>query len=525
MADIFISYSSADRPRAKEVADALAAQGFSVWWDRKIPTGEAFDEELERQIEAARAIVVLWSPASVRSRWVRDEASEGLARKTLFPVLIDEACLPFGYRRIQTVDLRQWHAGEAQLGFDQLVASLRRHFGGGRGDLQLQGDDPAPPPRPPNWLVDRWRRSVAFRLGALLLPAVVMGVGALVMMNLRWPVRVLLELPVSRVGLTSAAGKAAAVLELPAFTALTIERFRSVAFHPRQLRAVPAEREVSADGGATPWVTLPLSDAGVTLHGGDESLQPSVRLERSDAQGSKAPASAGQLDALRLQPGTTLTLERRGDRPSLLIAMDGQSINPAVMAHGPLRLDTLNVTAPGAGGSGPMVYDTQLRESSPEIRITGGEHGLTLRVTLRLTAPVDLVAAGGVPVSALELVEMATEDRWASTLVADARISFPDHPGVAALSVAKGDLLGVHGLQRATVTALSMDPKAEGLQLRLDGRVSQLTARAGEFSRDLRPTVLDLYRASANAVFLATLILGGLSATWSMFIAWRELRG
>jgi hypothetical protein len=39
MADIFVSYSSKDRDRAKGVAMTLEQQGWSVWWDLQIPVG------------------------------------------------------------------------------------------------------------------------------------------------------------------------------------------------------------------------------------------------------------------------------------------------------------------------------------------------------------------------------------------------------------------------------------------------------------------------------------------------------
>ncbi|MCX5959855.1 MAG: TIR domain-containing protein [Cyanobacteria bacterium] len=44
MADIFLSYASEDRERARLVAQLLEGQSLTVWWDRKIPAGVAYDE-------------------------------------------------------------------------------------------------------------------------------------------------------------------------------------------------------------------------------------------------------------------------------------------------------------------------------------------------------------------------------------------------------------------------------------------------------------------------------------------------
>ena len=59
MADIFISYASADRERARQLAAVLASQGWSVWWDRTIPPGRTFDQVIEQALQAARCVVVL----------------------------------------------------------------------------------------------------------------------------------------------------------------------------------------------------------------------------------------------------------------------------------------------------------------------------------------------------------------------------------------------------------------------------------------------------------------------------------
>ena len=77
MPDVFISYAREDRERARVLAEALQARGWSVWWDRKIVAGQTFDETIEQQLETAKSVVVLWSEHSIGSEWVRNEA--GLA--------------------------------------------------------------------------------------------------------------------------------------------------------------------------------------------------------------------------------------------------------------------------------------------------------------------------------------------------------------------------------------------------------------------------------------------------------------
>jgi len=44
VSDIFISYASEDLEWASRLAHAFQALGWSVWWDRKIITGQAFDK-------------------------------------------------------------------------------------------------------------------------------------------------------------------------------------------------------------------------------------------------------------------------------------------------------------------------------------------------------------------------------------------------------------------------------------------------------------------------------------------------
>src|ERR1700760_2371310 len=98
MADVFFSYASEDRARIAPLAKSLVNEGFTVWWDRDIRPGTDFSETIEREIQAARAVVVAWTAASVHSQWVRDEASHASGQGKLIPLQLDASLPPFGFR-------------------------------------------------------------------------------------------------------------------------------------------------------------------------------------------------------------------------------------------------------------------------------------------------------------------------------------------------------------------------------------------------------------------------------------------
>lgn len=111
MNDIFLSYNREDQVQAKRFADGLGAQGYEVWWDVGLKAGEAYDEVTEAALRGAKVVVVLWSPQSVKSRWVRAEALLAQRLGTLTPVMIAPCERPIMFELTQTTDMSNWKGG------------------------------------------------------------------------------------------------------------------------------------------------------------------------------------------------------------------------------------------------------------------------------------------------------------------------------------------------------------------------------------------------------------------------------
>lgn len=127
--DIFISYCRQDRPAARLFAESFAEEGFNVWWDAVMHSGETFDEVIERNLRAAKSVVVLWSPRSVASRWVRAEATQADRANKLVPVKIEACDLPIIFELTHTADLVDWKGDRSDCAWRSLVNDLRRLVG------------------------------------------------------------------------------------------------------------------------------------------------------------------------------------------------------------------------------------------------------------------------------------------------------------------------------------------------------------------------------------------------------------
>lgn len=124
--DIFISYSREDRAAARYFAECFSHEGLSVWWDAALHSGETFDEVIEKELKASKAVVVLWSPRSVQSRWVRAEATLADRRNKLAPVIIENCDRPIIFELHHTVDLADWTGDTNDARWKGFIYDIRR---------------------------------------------------------------------------------------------------------------------------------------------------------------------------------------------------------------------------------------------------------------------------------------------------------------------------------------------------------------------------------------------------------------
>ncbi len=129
--DIFLSYNREDAAIAKVYADAFAREGLEVWWDQTLRSGEAYDEVTEAALNDARAVVVLWSPRSVGSRWVRAEATIADRNHALMPVTIAPCNRPVMFELTQTADLSHWRGNAKDPAWLAFLGDVRRKIGNG----------------------------------------------------------------------------------------------------------------------------------------------------------------------------------------------------------------------------------------------------------------------------------------------------------------------------------------------------------------------------------------------------------
>ncbi len=123
---IFISYSRSDTEYVSTLVQAFRKQGFDVWFDKNIITGNDWDDTIEEEIKSADAMVIILSKTSVKSDNVKDEMSFAMSMgKSVNPIKIEECIIPMRLARKQFLDFTKMGH---EAGFERLIKDIHSNL-------------------------------------------------------------------------------------------------------------------------------------------------------------------------------------------------------------------------------------------------------------------------------------------------------------------------------------------------------------------------------------------------------------
>lgn len=521
--DIFISYSSKDRPWVQQFAKALVSRGWSVWWDRDIPTGQTFDTIIEQALEGAKCAIVVWSENAVASKWVRSEAADALERMILLPVRIDNAKLPLEFRRLQTKSLIDWSEGCSHSEFDKLIEEV--------GALLEATPTSLESVRKPWWVrVDP--------LWLLCLPSVI--VAPIVIILMQWPIstRIQVELTTERVefAIEASASQDHAMLGPLTLRALGVEKFTTISFEPEPETmevADPAQYDMAKDDFPdSAWRPLRITSGKIAVAAKDSTRHPRVTVEGPNRNGLPAI----RLDPIAVSRGSHVTLETRGGKASGLTVKVAGEQNFNLPVREPVKLTVQHAEVRGIAESPfqdqeELTYRVRLPERASWIEVVTQPNGPVLLPTFSpgqtaspifrgiVAATLDFTRQG----RAGERVDMPVGER-VSALTANGKITFPDYPHLGTIILSKDEAIGLERLDRFTIQEISLPSDAVGMKLIGEGMVKQIRTKTGQIPIQYNLSAFDKLKSNPELAVLLAIVVWVLPTTLGAYRLWKEFK-
>jgi TolB-like protein len=165
VSQVFISYARSTADRAQKITEALRGLGYQVWIDDELPAHRSYTEVLKERLDAAKAVVVVWSAEAVKSEWVQSEADHARLAHKLVQLTVDGSAPPMPFDRIQCADLVGWKGDPAAAGWQKVVESVDALVGPVSQDVKPDAPSHvSAQPKPP---LRRW--PVALAAGVLVI--------------------------------------------------------------------------------------------------------------------------------------------------------------------------------------------------------------------------------------------------------------------------------------------------------------------------------------------------------------------
>jgi hypothetical protein len=516
MSDIFISYSSKDRPWVEQFAKTLEARGWSVWWDRNIPTGGSFNAVIRKELSAAKCAIVVWSEQSVESEWVQAEAAQAKKQDKYLPVKINESEIPLGFTQRTFQSLVDWEAGIDHAGFSQLLKDIERLV-------------KSPPKRvefgPKPW----WKR--VHPIWLVSTPAILAAVVVIGLMQWPIPARVQVELTTERmefeIGSTEQGKTTLSGFDMQS---VAIEKFTDLSFEPAAIEvADPAQYRVETDDfPPSAWKPLYVSHANitkVTLGANDQTQHPRVTVEGLNA----AESETIRLDPMAVVQGTRVTLATReilGKKEGLTFQITGQE-TIMLSIHKPFKLiadqvELRNIALPFRKQD-ELTYRITLPEQASWIAVTALPVGLILSPTFASgQSPTSFFSR--IPAVTMDFTKQDPSGQRVSALIGQGTVTFPDYPHLTHVQLNEGEAIGLERLDKFTIQRVTLQPGGGGMNVVGYGLVKQIRTRRGEIPIQHRLTALDALWHNARLAVFVTIIATVFTTSLGAYRLWKEFK-
>lgn len=124
---VFISHSSEDKPFVDRLASDLERMNIGVWYDKwELRVGDSIIDKIQEGIESQDFLIIVLSPASVASNWVKRELNAALMRElgerrvVVLPVRLVDCTIPVFLQEKKYADFVENY----EHGFEELLIAL-----------------------------------------------------------------------------------------------------------------------------------------------------------------------------------------------------------------------------------------------------------------------------------------------------------------------------------------------------------------------------------------------------------------
>lgn len=125
MSSVFISYKRENLAPVERLVEGLRGSGLDIWWDQDIAPDAPWESTIERELNAAKVVIVAWSQAAVASDNVKAEARRARNSGKLIQVFVEQCEPPLFFGERQGVDLTNWNGTTSDNRFQVVLTAAR----------------------------------------------------------------------------------------------------------------------------------------------------------------------------------------------------------------------------------------------------------------------------------------------------------------------------------------------------------------------------------------------------------------